>query len=450
MKVSYEPGSQASAQLTVEQPWPMRASTRPLPKHIIWLFIAFAVYIAAPVGDAPILGTSWSAPILYAVALGLFFGYRARGIRRYARWIWFAVAFWLGIAASFLVNIFGSYGVGFDRESLLDVIRFGYWMLAFVITVYVVCRARLGPRMPTYFGAAVVFLACIVLLERLGLDTITGGAISRLTGLSQNAYGWQFSTFTPYLLVPAVTGRGRAKLLGAVGLLLVWGAAAINLSRSSWLGIAVGLAVFLILYSAAHRTFRGLVLFALVGMIAVWAASLAPDPVKARVMERYQTLERLDTDKSYQIRRLMVQKARRLFKRHPIFGVGPSRFAKSSAPLDIPPVLRYAPQSHFDRKSAHNSYALLLAEGGLACTVPFAVLLLILFFRGARAAVLLCRRGEPWALGAYASFVGMSLHLWSLAGLTGTAPWVVYAMVTATIERDKELKCGLNTLRRYE
>lgn len=424
-----------------------RPSSAAVPAHVAWMFLAFTVYVAAPVADIPLLGLSLSAPILYLIALSVLVKHRAQGLSQYRRWLRFAVAFWAGIVVSFFANFTESFSSHFDPLPVLYLVRFAYWMLAFVLTVYIVNRGALGPRLPVYLGGAIVGLACLVLLERLFLGTMTAGAVSRITGLSQNSYGWQFSTFASYLLVPAISGRGWAKALGTMGLLVVWAAAAVNLSRSSWIAIAVGLVVLVVLYSVARRTVRGFVLAVFAGSIMVLAASWAPSPLKERVLERYQTVERLDTDKSYQIRLLMVQKAWRLFKENPIAGVGPSRFTKSSTSLDRPRVLSYASQEHFDEKSAHNSYALLLAEGGLVCVMPFAVLFLYLLTRGAQAAVFLCRRGEPWGLGVYASFVGMSVHLWSLAGLTGTAPWVTYGLAAAVIERASALK-GHTILRR--
>ena len=419
---------------------PFPLGSRPIPKHLVWLFVVFAMYLVAPVADVPFLNISLSAPLLYLVALGLLVQYKLRGFKSLRRWTVFPLVFWWGMAASFLINWALSSDTSTDAASLVTVLRFGYWMVAFLLTVYVAHRAQLGPRMPLYFALALVALGCVVLLERLALGTISAGGISTLTGLSQNAYGWQFSTFSPYLLVFAFTGKGRAQIFGITGILLVWLAAVVNMSRSSWLAIMVGFLVFLFLYSMARSLVRGVAQSALAISLAVAAIVFIPEAVKGMVLTRYQTFQRLDEDKSYQIRVLMLQKAWRLFKEHPLFGVGPSRFTRSSTPLDTSHVLRYAPQEHFNVKSAHNSYALLLAEGGLASGVPFAILLLVLLVRGARAAVFLCRRGEPWALGVYASFIGMSVHLWSLAGLTATAPWVTYGLVAAAIERARKLR----------
>jgi O-antigen ligase len=129
----------------------------------------------------------------------------------------------------------------------------------------------------------------------------------------------------------------------------------------------------------------------------------------------------------------MIQKGLRLFQSSPWIGVGVSRWTKEYIPLEIPRVLQYAGQDHFDRKSSHNSYISFLAENGLLGAAPLALLLLILVVRGYGAASYLARKGQVWAIGVYAGFIGMSIHLWALSGLTGTVTWFIYGLVAALI-----------------
>jgi O-antigen ligase len=101
--------------------------------------------------------------------------------------------------------------------------------------------------------------------------------------------------------------------------------------------------------------------------------------------------------------------------------------------MDLPP--QYGGDlNRFNRISSHNSYVSFLAETGLLGAVPFGTLLLYLAVRGLQAAILLARRGEYWALGLYVAFVTMGVHLWVLAGLTGTSTWMVYGLVAGMIQ----------------
>jgi O-antigen ligase len=109
----------------------------------------------------------------------------------------------------------------------------------------------------------------------------------------------------------------------------------------------------------------------------------------------------------------------------------------------MPEVMAHRSDADFIGKSAHNAYLSFLAEGGLVATLPLAVLLVILAVRGAWSAVVLNRRGEHWALGVYASFIGMSVHLWAMSGLTTTSSWFIYGLLVATI-------CLASRLRKQE
>ena len=89
-------------------------------------------------------------------------------------------------------------------------------------------------------------------------------------------------------------------------------------------------------------------------------------------------------------------------------------------------------------KSSHNSYVSFVAENGIVGAVPLAFLLLVLAVGGDGAAGRLARRGQVWALGVYAGFIGMSIHLWALSGLTSTATWFVYGLVAALIMLNRQ------------
>ena len=67
----------------------------------------------------------------------------------------------------------------------------------------------------------------------------------------------------------------------------------------------------------------------------------------------------------------------------------------------------------------------------------FALLLTLLLAGGARAAWRLTRRGDAWAGAVWASAAAVSVHLWALAGLTGTLPWFVFGLTAGMIERER-------------
>lgn len=401
------------------------------PSHIYFLFLLFSFYLAIPIVDIPLLGLSLSAPVLFLIALPVFLKPPCPWLGRYRGWIVLVIFIWLGIFTSTMLNGVISGGTRVDKDSIISLIRFAYWFLAFVITLYLVSSQHdFAKKVVNILAVGIALLG----LARLG-EAVFGGAIGfwmHLRIMTENGYGIQFSTFFPFLLVLLFDEKHR-KIAFVAALALLF-AIAMNGSRSSWIAVLAGTLVFLWIYlrGDAHRVRVVAVLFFLIGAF-ILGSLLAPKDAIFLFKQRFSTFEKLDADKSYAIRQLMVQKGLRLFKASPWIGVGIARWRKESIPLDLPRVLRYAPQSHFDIKSPHNSYVSFLAENGLAGALPYALLLGILAFRGYKAAVSLSKRGEIWAVGIYASFIGMSIHLWTLAGLTSTAPWFVYGLVAAVI-----------------
>jgi O-antigen ligase len=148
-------------------------------------------------------------------------------------------------------------------------------------------------------------------------------------------------------------------------------------------------------------------------------------------------LGRLDADKSGATRVVLLKKAGDLFFENPVWGVGTGRFRRASVPLEIPAVLHSQNEQGLNQRSAHNAYAGLLAESGVAGAAPFALLLLILAGQGWLAVWRSARNGMAWSIPVYAAFLAMSVHLAALAGLTGAAPWFVYGLVAGVIQRKR-------------
>jgi O-antigen ligase len=208
----------------------------------------------------------------------------------------------------------------------------------------------------------------------------------------------------------------------------------INGSRGSWISVAVGIFAFSILYVLAKpRKIGWSILIVSLSALVFLGVQFAPTQIAAAFGKRFATFETLEEDKSFMIRELMVQKGLHLFKDSPLIGVGISRFTKDTTYLDIPQVLSYAGQTHFNSVTAHNSYVAFLAETGLAGSLPYAILLLLLGVRGFKSSLILARQQQVWALSVFAAFLGMSIHMWSINSLANTANWFVYGLVVATI-----------------
>lgn len=408
------------------------------PAYLYFLFFFFVLYLVLPLIDVPLLGLSLSAPLFFIIALHVVFRPPQPWVQKYNKWLLLIVFVWAGLFLAAMLSGLQSGGTRLDSGTWVALVQYAYWFMTVIVSIYLMSsQPKISERVAIVVAVGIAILGVL----RLG-EAVFGGATGawmRLRLMSQNGYAMQFSMFFPVLL--SFVYMGKKRKLAAVGVFLLVIAMLINGSRSNWIASLVALVVFLFLLFQAQKKVANtvIVIFGLALLVGL-AALLAPQPVVATFQQRFSTLERLEQDKSYAIRQLMVQKGLRLFQSSPLFGIGISRWRKETIALDIPRILGYAPQSHFDEKSSHNSYISFLAESGLLGAIPFASLLIILTFYGYRAAIILGREGKIWAIGVYSGFIGMSIHLWTLSGLTGTVTWFVYALVAAVIVLGRDQK----------
>jgi O-antigen ligase len=145
----------------------------------------------------------------------------------------------------------------------------------------------------------------------------------------------------------------------------------------------------------------------------------------------------LTFDKSWLIRKLMVDKGVEIFKTHPILGIGPGNFTYFDTPLSSfyeYDRLKFESKEFYNSRSAHNSYIQILAEMGL---VGFSILILLL---GIPIFFLL----KEFLFGnlriSYLPFVslfGISMHFYAISSITGAIPWLVIGLSWAIISNFK-------------
>jgi len=405
-----------------------------IPKSIIALWFIFTLYLVLPLVEVPLLGLSLSAPVFFFIALYCIIKPPQPWPTSIRKWILLAVLIWSGIVISTLINGILRSDSGMDTESWALLIQNAFWLLTFVITSYFASRKNILERTAKLLGWAVFALALLRLFEAFVWGAInTYESVTRL--LTPNSYGFLFSIFFPFLLVPVFEIKSGNKLLMILRMVIVAFAVIINSSRSSWISVTAGTIFFtlVLLFLRSHKV--GMVLF-LLSLILVFLSlglNLLPEPVQSAISLRASTFQNLEQDKSYVFRELMVQKGLKLFEESPIIGVGASRFRKESVMLELSGVYKAYSQSSFDQKSAHNSYVGFLAESGLIGSLPLFVLILMLAFQGLKAAISYARRENLWALSVMASFIGMSIHMWTISALAGTVTWFAYGLVAALI-----------------
>ena len=276
------------------------------PKATYLVFSIFALYLVLPFYDVPLLGLSLSAPLFFFIAAQVILKPPRPWFRAYRGWILWAMIFWLGIFISSSANGILSSGVNIDTNGISLLIHYAYWMVVFVITTYCASQGETLRQISRVLGWGVLLLTLIRWGEVILYSNY--GAWSETRMLSQNTYGFMFSTFSPFLLIKIFENRGWKKLVVIGANLLLWGAAAVNGSRGSWISIAIGLFVCLvILLITRPGHFVSLIgVFIVIGLL-IGSVSLSFPKMTTAVMDRFSTMEDLESDKSYMTRQLMIQ-----------------------------------------------------------------------------------------------------------------------------------------------
>ena len=408
-----------------------------------FLPLLLAFYLAVPIYPIPLIGLSFSFPLVLFLAL------KSGKLQISGRTPLTALLLTLVVALvlSFAVNVFTGDLVKDLDFSVQNILQFCF----FVITSSLAYKLFLIPDFPQKaalaFALGIAVMSLFIVVENVAFGSLLStGGWSRLTRMSQNSYAVQFSSYLPFVYYAAVasvpkTRRIRWILIGSFCLFAVL----VNGSRTAWITTFLTLLIFLGLYSFVLGKYKVMVLAALVApMITLAGWMMLPESLKNNLEKDFNTYENLEADKSWMIRQLQIQKSMKIFDESPWFGVGPAQFRNQRIGLDMPDVLAGRGAQEFSAVSAHNSYIQFLSEAGLVFIVPFLVMLSWLLVAGARASIILARTGEVWPLGLFAGLVGLSVHFWTISGLTTTGPWFLYGAMAATITRAKLVQRQLN------
>lgn len=190
--------------------------------------------------------------------------------------------------------------------------------------------------------------------------------------------------------------------------------------------------------------FGMLVFLASFGVMQTQGAEDLVKSLNPRIYSLLYESENITTeDRSYLVRRLQVEKALLIFREHPMTGIGLNNFTNYSVEFEgnfkgAEFVLR---KEGMNEKSSHNSYASLLAEGGLLLLLPFIGLLLfnVVHF------VKKYNNRSQIENAYYWSFCAMSTHLYFVTGIVNIYPWFLLSIVTMlsvkySILRNKNVK----------
>ncbi len=157
-----------------------------------------------------------------------------------------------------------------------------------------------------------------------------------------------------------------------------------------------------------------------------------------RIYELLYENENITTeDRSYLVRRLMVEKALIIFKEHPLTGIGLNNFNNFDVVFsgDFEGSEFVANKVTMNDKSAHNSYFALLSEGGLMVLLPFLLLLLYNLYYFVRYYNFRTQIENAY----YWSFTGMCIHLYFISAILNVYAWFLIGIVSALSVKYKVL-----------
>jgi hypothetical protein len=136
----------------------------------------------------------------------------------------------------------------------------------------------------------------------------------------------------------------------------------------------------------------------------------------------------LSLDKSWLIRKLMVDKGKEIASNYPIFGIGPNNFNNYSADINSYNEIQRLSgrsKSFYNELSAHNSYVQIIAEFGIfgfGLFITF-IFLVNLFFLRNLFSTTLSMNSVPLI-----SFLGISIQFYVISSITGAISWFIISL----------------------
>ncbi len=145
----------------------------------------------------------------------------------------------------------------------------------------------------------------------------------------------------------------------------------------------------------------------------------------------------LTKDKSWLIRRLMIDKGTEIVGDYPFFGIGPNNFKYydgKMASLKSYKRLSYGDSEDFNRKSAHNTYVQVLTDTGyFGFIVIFLILIYPLYNLFQKLIKYKITKDELPQIGLLAG----SMHFYAISALTGAIPWFIIGLAWGALYMKK-------------
>ncbi len=351
------------------------------PKSIQKWLNWYAFFLAFPVVE--VLGLS----ITFYIFVFIFFLHNSYGIP-FIHKNKSNVVFWLFLFAAVISTIFhppliepiGPFG------SARNVIQIAYWL---VLALYIKTNYRYIDWVQfskyTFWG---LVLLEIVFYAKLGRFSLIFGNIDLHP--SRNSVVFNTLTFFPFIFWYL-----RNSIMKRITWLIIIFFVASMLFSNGRAGFVLILVQTLLIGPAVFKSLSGLFRLSIVFsifLVSMWffledspmmkdiaQVVESVNPRAAELINKSGTSGDLSMDKSWLLRKLMVDKSIEIVNENPFFGIGWFNFSNYGSDLNsLNQFERLSGNSDqfYNTRSAHNSYAQLLAEGGI---IGLLLLLIILF-----------------------------------------------------------------------
>lgn len=336
---------------------------------------------------------------------------------------WWALLFGVGATIS-VINIPPDAASNALERALAVLPNYIYWS---VLVVFMITHRRLIKLEEIYkalfFGASAA-VAYYVLLQ---------GFLSELpvfTALSPNGFAFLLVCFAPSAV--HYISKIKNKKWALVYLALLVFVLFIEGRRAGM--VLVFLGGMGVLY-ADHFTWKR-ILLAMVALPLFWLA-IYTKPVEALVLQSserihqmiYQTGKIQKEDRSYLDRVAMIKKGIAIFNRYPYSGIGLGNFTNYEIDFDknFEGAKYVVNKSDIQRKSTHNSYIGILAEGGIIHFAPFILIMLspMLYFIFHYKSINSNYKPVFWG------FCMMAIHLYFIMAIVNVFAWFLIGLTSS-------------------
>ncbi|MAD43065.1 MAG: hypothetical protein CL623_11840 [Arcobacter sp.] len=146
----------------------------------------------------------------------------------------------------------------------------------------------------------------------------------------------------------------------------------------------------------------------------------------------------LERDKSFLIRKLMIQKGEQIFEEHPFLGIGIGNFTYYSVDLDMTQASHWLKrgEERYNKVSSQNTYLKIITETGIITSFFLLLIFIILIIYGLKYLIVI---KDQVKLFIFVSFLSLIIYGFILVTIQGAKFWILLGLTMAIIDNKKEI-----------